>query len=137
MNKLIRIRSVKFRILPGEEEELLNEGMYGKSLAQYLQKTLIERGYNTPFICSEDWGWWVELKTAPFAFGVCIYFLLEDDSALEFVCIDGSTGPKKWSWKRFGFCDTSPWVKKLHEDLINIFQSDEDVLIVSVTDEFP
>jgi hypothetical protein len=46
--------------------------MYGKALAQYLQLKLGERGYDAPFICCEDWGWWVELK-APFTFGVCIY----------------------------------------------------------------
>ena len=72
MDKLIHIRSAKFPILPGEREELVNEGMYGKALAQYLQGKLRERGYAAPFICCEDWGWWVELKAAPVAFGVCI-----------------------------------------------------------------
>jgi hypothetical protein len=48
MEKFIHIRSAKFPILPGEKEELVNEGMYGKALAQYLQEKLRERGYDAP-----------------------------------------------------------------------------------------
>ena len=75
MKTFIHIRSTRFPILPGEEEELLNEGTYGKALAEYLQAELAKRGYDAPFVCCEDWGWWVELK-APFTFGVCIYVSL-------------------------------------------------------------
>jgi len=56
MDKFIHIRSTKFPILPGEKEELVNEGMYGKALAQYLQGKLKDRGYDAPFICCEDYG---------------------------------------------------------------------------------
>lgn len=132
------IRSSKFPILPGEEEELVNEGMYGKALAQYLQLKLLERGYEAPFICCEDWGWWVELKGAPFAFGVCIYSSPAEGSSLtEFVCADGALGSRRWSWRRFRFIDTIPYVRKLDQDLQAIFAADPDVEIVAVTDEFP
>jgi hypothetical protein len=33
MEKFIQIRSAKFPVLPGEEEELVNMGMYGKAVA--------------------------------------------------------------------------------------------------------
>ena len=33
MDRFIHVRSKKFPILPGEKEELVNEGMYGKALA--------------------------------------------------------------------------------------------------------
>ena len=33
MGPFIRINSVKFSILPGEDHELVNEGLYGKALA--------------------------------------------------------------------------------------------------------
>jgi hypothetical protein len=79
MGKFIHIRSSKFPILPGEKEELVNNGMYGKALAEYLQAKLRNRGYDAPFVCCED-----------------------------------------WSWKGFRFVDTSPWVEKLHEDLIAV-----------------
>jgi hypothetical protein len=114
MGKFIHIRSSKFPILPGEKEELVNEGMYGKALAEYLQAKLRDRGYNAPFVCREDWGCWVELRIAPFAFGVCIYSGPED-RPVEFVCTDGATGSRQWSWKRFRFVDTLPWVNQLRE----------------------
>jgi hypothetical protein len=137
VGKFIHIRSCKFPILPGEKEELVNDGMYGKSLAEYLQAKLSDRGYDAPFVCCEDWGWWVELKTAPFAFGVCIYSGPEDDGPVDFVCTDAAAGPRKWSWKKLRFVETSPWVDKLHEDLMAIFQTDKDVQIVGVSEDFP
>ena len=40
MEKFIRISSAKFPILPGEDQELVNEGMYGKALGQYMLNSL-------------------------------------------------------------------------------------------------
>jgi hypothetical protein len=137
MGKFIHIKSSKFPILPGEKEELVNDGMFGKALAEYLQAKLTDRDYNAPVVCCEDWGWWVELKIAPFGFGVCIYSGPEEDGPVDFVCTDGAIGPRKWSWKRFRFVDTSPWVEKLHADLMGIFQADEGVELVGISDEFP
>jgi hypothetical protein len=133
MEKFIQIRSAKFPILPGEKEELVNEGMYGKALAQYLQAQLKNRGYDVPFIACEDWGWWVELKAAPFKFGVCIYCGPEREGLLDFFCTDGATTKRKWNWKMFKFVDTAAWVKKLHEDLISIFLADVEVEVVSTS----
>jgi hypothetical protein len=137
MGKFIHIKSSKFPILPGEKEELVNDGMFGKALAEYLQAKLTDRDYNAPAVCCEDWGWWVELKIAPFGFGVCIYSGPEEDGPVDFVCTDGAIGPRKWSWKRFRFVDTSPWVEKLHADLMAIFQADEGVELVGISEEFP
>ena len=137
MDKFIHIRSTRFPILAGEEEELVNEGTYGKALAEYLQAKLQARGYVAPFICCEDWGWWVELKSAPFAFGVCIYSGAKEDGPVDFACTEGATGPRKWSWKRFRFIDTAPWVSRLHDDLLAIFEADEGVEVVGVSSDFP
>ena len=137
MSKFIHIRSSKFPVLPGEEEELINEGTYGKSLAEYVQSKLRERGYDAPFVICEDWGWWVHLNEAPFSFGVCIYSDQDAVQRGEFVCTDSLIKSRKWSWKNLGFVDTSPWGEKLHSDLLSIFQTDEDVSILEVSDEFP
>lgn len=137
MDRFIQINSAKFPILPGEKEEQVNDGSYGKALAEYLQVKLSERGYDAPFVCCEDWGWWVELKGAPFAFGVCIYSASEKKDPVDFVCTGGTTVPRKWSWKRLRFVDTTPWVERLHEDLISVFKADEDVQIVGVFEDFP
>ena len=131
MDKFIQIRSPKFPILPGEKEELVNDGMYGKALAEYLQAKLRQRGYDAPFFCCEDWGWWVELKNAPFAFGVCIYSGPERTGLLDFFCTDSAHGQKKWSWRKFRFVETAPWAEKLHSDMVAIFRDDPEVELVS------
>lgn len=133
----IHIRSSKFPILPGEDEELVNEGMYGKSLALYLQAALRQRDYEVPFVCCEDWGWWVELKSPPVKSGVCIYACPAANQPVDFVCTDGAVKKKQWSWKKLGFVDTSAWIDQLHRDLVDIFQADCDVEIIAISDEFP
>ncbi len=137
MDKFIHIRSARFPILPGEKEELVNEGMYGKALAEYLQSKLQERGYAAPFVCCEDWGWWVELKTAPFTFGVCIYCGPDREGPLDLFCTDGAMARKKWSWRRFRFVDTTPYVNKLHEDLVSIFRADSEVQVLATDLDSP
>lgn len=121
MGKFIHVRAAKFGIQPGEQAELVNDGTYGKALAEYLRTKLIERGYAAPYVCCEDWGWWVELKTAPFAFGVCIYGIERPDGSLDLCCTDGAAGPRCWNWKQFRFLDTRLWAEKLHADLLAIF----------------
>ena len=137
MHRFIHIKSDKFPILPGEKEELVNDGMYGKALAEYLQVKLGERGYDAPFVCCEDWGWWLELKGSPFAFGVCIYSGPEDDGPVEYVCTDGATAPRKWSWSKMRYVDTTPWVEGLHEDLIAISNLDKTGMSGSATTGHP
>ena len=137
MSKFIHIRSDKFPILPGEADEIVNEGMYGKALALYLQSKLTEHGYITPFVVAEDWGWWVDIDGPPFTFGVCIYASPDPPGQTDYVCTDGAPGPRKWSWSKFRFFDTAPFAEKLCSDLIGIFEADEDVTILSVTEEFP
>jgi hypothetical protein len=137
MGQFIHIRSAKFPILPGEKEELVNDGMYGKALAEYLQAKLKERGYYAPFVCCEDWGWWVELKNAPFAFGVCIYCGPKTDGMLDLFCTDGATSSRIWSWRKFAFIDTAPWAQKLHGDLVAIFRSDGEIEVVSTSLDEP
>ncbi|EMI19291.1 hypothetical protein RMSM_03795 [Rhodopirellula maiorica SM1] len=148
MNRFIHIRSNKFPILPGEQHELVNDGIYGKALAEYLQLKLADRDYVTPFVCCEDWGWWVEIKSAPnqavpFKFGVCIYSAIptedegEDQSPTDFACTEGTSGLRNWSWKKMRFIDTAPWTHQLHEELLEIFQADKDVEIIGTSEEFP
>ncbi len=137
MDKFIQVRSARFPILPGEKQELVNEGMYGKAVAEYLQSRLQTRGYDAPFFCCEDWGWWVELKNAPFKFGVCVYCGPERDGPFDFFCTAGVFGRKKWSWSKFRFVDTAPWVEKLHEDMVAIFRADPEVQLVRTDLEEP
>src|SRR5687768_554118 len=111
MFKYIHIRSHRFPLL--EEEK--DAEFFGKALADYLQAKLTERGYEAPFTILEDWGWWVELNGAPFAFGVCIYGLQDDaGNRIEYAVRDGARGRRQWSWRRFWSVDTFPFAQKLH-----------------------
>jgi len=136
-NPFIQIRSSLFPIIPGEEEELVNDGMYGKALANYLQEHLIGRGYDSPFVCCEDWGWWVDIKGHPFTMGLCVYGVLLDDKSLD-LCVQATPEPeRRWSWTKFRVIDRAPAVEKLNRDLKDILESDSEISVLGYSDEFP
>jgi hypothetical protein len=137
MGTFIRVQSPKFAILPGEEAELVNEGMYGKALAEYLLHRLRDRGYDARFCCCEDWGWWVELGGFPFPFGVCIYGRELTGGRLDLYVTDGAAAPRSWSWRRFRFVDTTAAAARLHADLVGIFQADPEVQLLGTELDSP
>lgn len=135
--RFIHIRSGKFPVLPGEDAELVNEGTYGKSLAQYLEARLKERAYEIPFHCCEDWGWWVAVEGQSFGLGVCVYGASDLPRSHE-LCVRISESPRRrWSWARFGFIDTAPRVTALFNDLADIFASDKEVQILGYPQAYP
>lgn len=137
-NPFIQLRSDKFPILPGEEDELLNDGVFGKALSEYLRERLIERGYDSPFVCCEDWGWWVELKGQPFTLGLCVYgFPFDDDETLDLCVRVSEDGGRRWSWTRFRMIDRTARVEQLHSDVLSILEADDDVAVIQVIDDFP
>jgi hypothetical protein len=136
-NRFIHVQSSKFPILPGEEAELVNEGTYGKALAKYLQARLIERGYDVPFVCCEDWGWWVQLKGQPFELGLCVLGFAKPDNSLD-LCVQVSTEPdRRWSWTRFRFIDRAPRVNQLNRDLKEIVESDPAIQVLGFSEDCP
>jgi hypothetical protein len=137
-NPFLQVRSAKFRVLPGEDDDLGNEGMYGKSLAQYLQVKSEENGYQTPCVVCEDWGWWVEIAEVGFPCGLGVYGLRTDDSD-ELDIIDTVLAPKgkKWSWRRFGLIDTTQTIERLHGTMKHILNSDKEVSLVCESPNFP
>ena len=139
MGPFIRVSSAKFPILPGEADELVNEGMYGKALAEYLVSRLRERGYDAPFSCCEDWGWWVELAGFPFTFGVCIYGRECVDGDLDLYVTDGAVRERQWSWRRLRVESTgaAAAATTLHSDLISIFSADPDVQVLATDLDSP
>ena len=135
-NPYIHVRSPKFVVHPGEDDELVNEGMYGKSLALYLWNELKKNGYEVPFICCEDWGWWMEIAGHPFALGLCIYGQLnEKTNQLELSTTVSPEEGRRWSWSRLRLVDTSPVVQKLHADVVAIFENDPDIRVLGINDD--
>jgi hypothetical protein len=136
-NPFIHLRSAKFPIQPGEDAELVNPNTYGKALAEYLQTRLIERGYRVPFVCCEDWGWWVELKGQPFTLGLLVRGFAMEDRSLD-LCVQVSAEPeRRWSWTRFRFIDRAPTVEQLNRDLKEIVESDPAIRVLRYTQDFP
>jgi hypothetical protein len=133
----IHIRSARFPILPGETEELVNEGTYGKALAEYLQTHLQQRGYSVPFICCEDWGWWVEIKGQPFSLG-CLVYRASDANEKPEMCVSVSReAGRQWCWARFRVIDSTERVNQLGRDLRSVLSSDPEIEILGEPEEFP
>jgi len=133
----IHIKSENFPVLPGEDDELVNEGTYGKALAQYLEAGLRERSYDVPFYCCEDWGWWLEITGQPFKLGVCVYGTSYTPQNHEYcVMVSEQTG-RRWSWRRFKFVDTTERVTRLFNDLREIFAADSDVQVIGYPEGYP
>ena len=55
MDDVIRFRSTRFRVEPGEDAEI-NPGIYGRQLADWLRERLIEAGEAVEPVIAEDWG---------------------------------------------------------------------------------
>jgi len=67
------IETKKFPIMPGEDQEIVNERMNGKSFCPYLGSVLPAAGLKVPAFCVEGLGWWLELERGVFKLGLCIY----------------------------------------------------------------
>ena len=54
-----------------------------------------------------------------------------------FFCTDGAVRRRQWSWRRFRFVQTAPWVEKLHSDLVGIFHADPEIQLISTDLDSP
>ena len=137
MANFLHIRSAKFPPLPGEEEELVNPGTYGKALAEYLQEKLRARAYDSPSICCEDWGWWVTVCLPDKTIGLSCYRAHDKDGECEFACSTSLEKARSWSWKRFRFVDLSDQLGRLDADLKAILEEDPEIEFLGEVEEFP
>lgn len=133
----IHIRSAKFPVLPGEEDELVNEGTYGKALAQYLETQLKARSYDVACICCEDWGWWLELRGQPFVMGVCVYGSPDLPKTHELCVTISPEAGRCWSWRQFRFVDRTGPVTKLFAELREILVADPAIEVLGYPEGFP
>ena len=136
-----RIHSTHFLIQPGEDEKIINEGMYGLALSSFLQQKLRGLGYQVPFFLAEDWGWWVEIKGLPFRCGLCIYAGKLDPSinapSQWVIYRDTPAKTRIWSWRRLKYLEISSEVARLDQNLRAVFQSDPHIKLIEITSEMP
>ena len=132
------IESKKFPVLPGEDQEITNERMYGKALCQYLQSQLPPAGINVPSYCNEDWGWWLEVERGAFKMGVCIYSDPETAKDPEkYALLPSIHQEKKWSWAKFRNIDVSKDVLEIIAIVERVLKSDKDIPVVTRHDDYP
>ena len=134
----ILIETVKFPVLEGEEEEIVNEGMYGKALCIYLEKELPKFNINVPSFCCEDWGWWVDVNTNEIEMGLCVY----SDPKLgvrptRYAVMSSITEGKKWVWSKFRKIDVSQDVTRIMDAVEKLFKEDSEITQVSRHDDYP
>jgi len=134
----IKIQSDKFPILPGEDEEIVNEGMYGKALCIYLEKELPSVGLAVSFYCAEDWGWWIEVLEYEFTLPLQIYTFEPIGHNPEIYFIQSSiTEPERWSWKKFKKIELSSEITSIIDKIENALQHDDEIFLVERYDKFP
>jgi hypothetical protein len=115
-------RSKKFPPYDGEEE-LINPGLWGKRLAEYLVQKLSEKGIKTEKIVAEDWGWYIPVQNEEFRLAVCCGHQNGDDD--EFLCF---THPSKPVVKKIlKSIDATPQLTRLIEALQQILSSDAEI----------
>ena len=137
-NPFIQIWSTKLGIMPNEAENLVNDGIYGMAFASYLQTQLAARGYSTPHVVCEDWGWWVTITGLPFECGLCVYgFQIDDSQDLDLCMTVSSAKSRRWRWRKLCFIDTSYDVKQLYDTIREILGEDQNVTIVRESADFP
>ena len=133
----IHIESTKFPKTPEEAKVPFDDAPCGQALAEYLADHLKKKGYDIPFTCGEDWGWWVEIKGQPFSLGCCVYGASDATDKPELCVKLSREAERKWSLLRFRFIDTRSRVEKLFHDLEEIFTSDPEVKILGCPEDFP
>lgn len=132
------IETEKFPALPGEDEEIVNPGTYGRALCEYLEKKLPQFGIEVPFFCCEDWGWWLEVVVENFKMGLCIYSNPEDQiQPRKYAILPSIKSEKEWSWRKFRWIDRSQDVLNIMNYLDQIFQRDPEIRALSRHDDYP
>jgi len=137
MSQFLHIRTEKFPVLEGEEEEIVNPGTFGWSFAQYIESTLKKAGFDVPFIVCEDWGWWVEVKLQCKRIGITCYRDHDENTECDFVCSPSLEKDRVWSWSKFRFINIGAELSAIRKALVETFESDSEIKFLGESDEMP
>jgi len=137
-NPYIEIRTDKFQVLPGEDDEIVNEGMYGKALCSYIAAELSDLGFSCPPAIAEDWGWWQEVNDDGFSLGLQIYSQTEDaKNPHTYIVCSSDTSGTKWNWKKLKKIDFSDQINSILKNIETLFKEDPEILFVKRHIEMP
>ena len=122
MKTQVEFRSTKFPPYEGEEE-LINPGLWGKRLAEYLVQKLSEKGIKTKDVIAEDWGWYIPIPNEGFRLAICCGHQDGDDD--EFLCFTDPSTPVVR--KLFKKVDATVQLARLTDAMQQIFSSDPEI----------
>lgn len=119
MKTYVEFRSDRFPPYP-EEDELVNPGIYGKRLAEFLSAGLRSHGIATGEPFTEDWGWIVPIENKAYSLWIgCANYAEYDDG---FLCFVQPSKPFVWRW--FRKIATAPQVEPLTKAMASLLSSD-------------
>jgi hypothetical protein len=119
----LEFRSDKFPPIEGEDQ-LVNPGVWGKRLADYLREGLHREGIEAGEPIAEDWGWGLPLTDDPF--GVWVGCSNYGESPDRFWCF---LHPHKISFRRLlsGKAELQNWVSALRQAIDKVLNEDSGV----------
>lgn len=138
-NPFFHLRAPRLGVLPGEDDELVNEGLYGKALCVHLGEQLAAQGWTVGPPVAEDWGWWLDVGEGRRGrLGVCIHGRrLGDDTPELDLCVTVAPDPGARRRRSKRHEEVVQQVARLDADLRALFASDAEIDVLGVTDEFP
>jgi len=81
----VEFRSDDFSPIEGEEE-LINPGLWGKRLADFIRVGLLREGFDISEPIAEDWGWMLKVRNHPFSIWIgCGHYAEYEDGYLCFI----------------------------------------------------
>lgn len=135
--QFLLVRASKFAPIDGEDREVVNPGMYGRAVAEYVRERLPAHGLEVSRYDAEDRGWRAEICGGSRIVGLCIYRGLDDTgSNAHAVCLERRTA-RAWSWSRFRLIDDAEELNTVMKHLIEIFNSDPEVEFLGAHVAFP
>ena len=138
--EFIHIQTTRFLVEPGEDEEIVNEGMYGAALSTYLETELNKRGYVGGAV-GEDFGYWLGFShpDAPLAkLEMAVYCPgRKNETPMQYVVLVMTHKTKKWVWSKWKSISFAPMIAKLQADVRDILANAPETTVLSISDDMP
>jgi len=138
--EFIHIQTSRFLVEPDEDDEIVNEGMYGAAISTYLETELNKRNYEGGAV-SEDFGYWLGFShpDAPLAkLEVTVHCPNgRNQNPMEYVILVMTHRTKRWVWAKFKSISFEPAILKLQADVRDILKNAPETKILSISDDMP
>lgn len=99
-----------------DEAELINDGRFGRKLAEYISAKLPEFGFSVDGLTPEDWGWQIQIRNPDFPLWIGCGNYEEVENG--FLCFIEPSKPQIRRW--FKRINTQPKVTRLSDALESI-----------------